>query len=58
MVALLHHAVNECFYEKVVKVKADVAANLHVLPAGFLRIRYFGMLANRHPENLVHIQNT
>jgi hypothetical protein len=28
---------------------------LHVLPAGFVRIRYFGLLANRHRNPLLHL---
>jgi len=27
---------------------------LHVLPQGFVRIRYFGLLANRHRSELLH----
>jgi hypothetical protein len=28
---------------------------LHVLPQGFVRIRYFGLLANRHRSELLHL---
>jgi hypothetical protein len=28
---------------------------LHVLPAGFVRIRYFGLLANRHRNPLLNL---
>ena len=28
---------------------------LHVLPEGFVRIRYFGLLANRHRSHLLNL---
>ena len=28
---------------------------LHVLPTGFVRIRYFGLLANRHRSQLLNL---